>query len=104
MMGCGHNAHVKNGPTCKEKWTTLYSDLSEFGTTWSRWDTMKVIGYVYIANRISMNLLRMFSRNIHEMINAFMKTRPIFQPPHSRDFMDLQMMLCTTPFFKKHNL
>jgi len=77
---------------------------SEFGTTWSRWDTMKVIGYVYIANKISMNLLRMFSRNIHEMINAFMKTRPIFQPPHSRDFMDLQMMLCTTPFFKKHNL
>jgi hypothetical protein len=37
----------------------------------------------------------MFNRSIHEIINAFMKTRPIFQPPHFRDIMDLQRMLCT---------
>ncbi len=38
MMGCGHNAHVKNGPTCKEKWTTLYNDYK-----WI-WDYMVEMG------------------------------------------------------------
>jgi hypothetical protein len=30
----------------------------------------------------------MFNRSIYKMIDAFMKTRPIFQPLHFKDFMD----------------
>jgi hypothetical protein len=41
-----------------------------------------------IADKVSMKLLRMSNRSIYEMIDAFMKTRPVFQPSHSRDFMD----------------
>jgi hypothetical protein len=61
MMGCGHNAHVRNGPTCKEKWTTLYNDYKQI------WDYMVRMGcnekflYVCIANKISMNLPMMFT-------------------------------------------
>jgi hypothetical protein len=39
MMGCGHNAHVRNGPTCKEKWTTRYSDYKRI------WDYMVGMGH-----------------------------------------------------------
>jgi len=39
MMGCGHNAHVKNGPTCKEKWRTLYNDYKQI------WDYMVRMGH-----------------------------------------------------------
>jgi len=45
-------------------------------------------GNMSIANKVSMNLLRMSNRSIYEMIETFMKIRPIFQPPHCRDFMD----------------
>ncbi len=34
-----------------------------------------------------MNLPRPFNKRICEMIDAFVKTKPIFQSPHSKDFM-----------------
>jgi hypothetical protein len=34
-----------------------------------------------------MNLPRPFNKRICETIDAFMKTKPIFQSPHSKDFM-----------------
>jgi hypothetical protein len=36
-----------------------------------------------------MNLFTQFNENIYEMLDAFMNTKPIFQPMHSMDFMDL---------------
>jgi hypothetical protein len=53
---------------------------------------------VFITNRVNMNLLKVFRKNIYEMINSFMKTRPIFQPLHSRDFMDLNNAMYNPPF------
>jgi hypothetical protein len=40
----------------------------------------------------------MFNMNIYKTIDTFMKTRPIFQPPHSRDFMDLTDDMCNPAF------
>ncbi len=87
-MASNHSAHVENGPTCEEKWTTLYIDY--------KWIQDYIVGMGHneffqnmsIPDKVSMNLFRMFNKSIYEMIDAFMKTRPIFQPPHFRDFMD----------------
>jgi hypothetical protein len=40
-----------------------------------------------LIDRIVMNLPRPFNKRINEMIDAFMKTKPIFQSPHSKEFM-----------------
>jgi hypothetical protein len=50
-------------------------------------------------NKVAMNLPRMLNKNIYEMIYSFTKTRPIFQPPHSKDFMDLIDDVCNLIFF-----
>ncbi len=42
-----------------------------------------------------MNLFVLFSENIYEIIDASMKTTPIFQAPHSKDFMDLNHAMYT---------
>jgi hypothetical protein len=42
-----------------------------------------------------MNLLVLFNKNIYEIIDALMKTIPIFQAPHSKDFMDLNHAMYT---------
>ncbi len=47
---------------------------------------------MFITNRVNMNLL-----NIYEMINSFVKTRPIFQVSHSRDFMDPNNAMYSPP-------
>jgi hypothetical protein len=66
-------------------------------TTWLRQDTMKSYGMSTI-NKVPMNLPRMFNMSIYKTIDAFMKTRPIFQPPHSRDFMDSVDDVCSPTF------
>jgi hypothetical protein len=88
VMASSYNAHVKNRPTCKEKWTTLYIDY--------KWIQNYIVGMGHndffwnmsSTDKVSMNLFRMSNRSIYEMIDAFMKTRPIFQQLHSKDFMD----------------
>jgi hypothetical protein len=40
-----------------------------------------------IIDKIIMNLPKPFNKRISEMFDAFMKTKPIFQSPHSKDFM-----------------
>jgi hypothetical protein len=47
--------------------------------------------------RLELNLLRMFNKNIYEMIDAFMNTRPIFKPSHSKDIMGANDNVYITP-------
>jgi hypothetical protein len=44
---------------------------------------------MFLSNKTAMNLFTQINENIYEMIDAFMNTKPIFQPMHSMDFMDL---------------
>jgi hypothetical protein len=41
-----------------------------------------------LQKKITMNLHRLFNKNIYEMIDAFIKTITIFKPLYSKDFMD----------------
>jgi hypothetical protein len=43
----------------------------------------------------------MFNRNIYKMIDAFMKTRPIFQPSHFKNFMDPIDAIYNPPLHEK---
>jgi hypothetical protein len=52
---------------------------------------------MFTIDRVSMNLPKVFNKNIYEMIDSFMKTKPIFQPPHFRDFMDLNDAVYNPP-------
>jgi hypothetical protein len=51
-----------------------------------------------IIDKVAMNLLRMFNINIYKTIDTFMKIRPLFQPPHSKDFMNLTNDVCSPAF------
>jgi hypothetical protein len=42
-----------------------------------------------------MNLPRLFKKIIYEMIDPFIKTITIFKPLYSKDFMDLNDVMCT---------
>ncbi len=44
-----------------------------------------------------MNFQKVFSKNIYEMIDSFMKTKPIFQPLHFRDFMNPNNIMYNPP-------
>jgi hypothetical protein len=33
VMAFGHNAHIKNGPACKEKWTTQFITITSKSKT-----------------------------------------------------------------------
>jgi hypothetical protein len=88
MMRFGHNTHMKNVPTYKEKWATIYRDYKRI------WDYMGVtcqnedFWNMCATNRLASNLPRLFNKSIFKMIHSFMSRRPIFEPPHSCDFMD----------------
>jgi len=45
--------------------------------------------------KIIMNVFVLFNKNIYEIIDAFMKTIPIFKASHSKDFMDLNHAMYT---------
>jgi hypothetical protein len=87
-MALNHSAHAKNEPACKEKWTTLYIDYKRIRDYIIGMGHNEFFRNMSIIDKVSMNLLRMFNRSIYKMIDTFMKTRPIFQPSHFRDFMD----------------
>ncbi len=88
VMASSHSAHVKNGPACKEKWTTLYIDYKWIQDYIVRMGHNEFFWNISIVDKVSMNLLKMFNKSIYEMIDTFMKTRSIFQLPHFRGFMD----------------
>jgi hypothetical protein len=39
------------------------------------------------TNKTTYNLLRHYSQSVYEMIDAFMRSMPIFHPPHVHDLM-----------------
>ncbi len=86
-MAFSYSVHVKIDQHVRRngRHYTLITSGSE--TTYLGWDIMNFFWNMSIASKVSMNLLRMSNRSIYEMIENFMKTRPIFQPPHCRDFM-----------------
>jgi hypothetical protein len=51
--------------------------------------------------RLALNLLRMFNKDIYEMIDAFMNTEAIFKTSHSRDFMGANDNVYSTPIHNK---
>jgi len=44
---------------------------------------------MFPSNKIAINLFTQFNESIYEMMDVFMNTKPMFQPMHSMDFMDL---------------
>jgi hypothetical protein len=107
VIASSHSAHIKNGLACKETWTTIYNYYKQIRDCTVGTGCNEEFWNMSITNRVNMNLSKAFRKNIYEIINSFMKTRPIFQPSHFRDFMDLNNVVYIPPpppLFKKHNL
>ncbi len=43
---------------------------------------------MYLFNKVALNLVQLFNKNIFEMVNAFVNTQLKFQPSHFKDFID----------------
>ncbi len=88
VIAFGHNAHIRNGPVWKEKWTTIYNNYKQIQDYIVGTRHNEELWNMFTIDRVSMNLPKVFYKNSYEMIDSFMKAKPIFQPPHFRDFMD----------------
>ncbi len=87
-MGFGHKTHMGNIPTCKEKWTTVYGVYKRIPDQMVATCQNEIFWNMCATNRLTSNLPRLFNKSIFKMIDSFMNRRPIFEPPHSHDFMD----------------
>jgi hypothetical protein len=78
MMGFGHNTHIRNVPTYKQKWTTIYGVYKRIwdhtGVTCQNEDFWNMCA----ANILTSNLPKLFNKSIFKMIDSFMNRRPIF--------------------------
>ncbi len=97
-MASSQSANIRNGPTCKETWTTIYNDYKQIRDYTIGVGHNEKFWNMSITNRVNTNLSKVFRKNIYEMINSFMKTRAIFQPSYSRDFMGSNNAMYSPPF------
>lgn len=82
MMFVGHFQHLKNRPTCKEKWSSILVDFKNFFDY--MFVTLNNEDYWSLSSqdKVSLHLPRFFNRSVYDMIHEFMGNRPIFTPPH----------------------
>ena len=90
VMEAWHYGHLRNGPTCKEKWKAIFSDFKRINDyhkgTWHNeeyWD-------VSLQDRGQWNCPRQFSHEVYEMIDGFKGHKLLFAPRHSQDLMSAQ--------------
>ncbi len=104
MMGFGHNTLIRNVPTYKEKWATIYGVYKRI------WDHTGVMCQnedfwnMCATNILASNLLKLFNKSIFKMIDSFMNRRPIFESPHSHYVMDpIDNIYTTKSILHNHN-
>jgi hypothetical protein len=74
MMGFGHNTHVKNGSTCKEKWATIYGDYKRIQDYMGVTSQNEHFWNMFATNKLASNLLKLFNKSVFEMINLLMNS------------------------------
>jgi hypothetical protein len=63
-MAFGHSAHIRNGLACKETWTTIYNDYKQIHDYTIGMGHNEELWNMSITNRVNMNLLKVFRKNI----------------------------------------
>jgi hypothetical protein len=75
MMGFGHNTHVRNGSTYKEKWATImYGDYKRIRDYMGVTSQNEHFWNMFITNKLASNLFRLFNKSVFEMINLLMSS------------------------------
>jgi hypothetical protein len=97
------NTNVKNGLACKEKWATIYGDYKRIQDYMGVMRQNDHFWSMFATNKLAYLSPVLFNKNIFKIIDSFMSNQPIFQPPHSRDFMD-QTITSTFPNLLAMNL
>jgi hypothetical protein len=76
MMGFGHNTHIRNVPTYKEKWATIYGVYKRIwdhmGVTCQNEDFWNMCATITLTS----NLPRLFNNRKFKMIYSFMIEGP----------------------------
>ncbi len=57
--------------------------------TWLEQVIMKISKRCIFFNKVALNLVQLFNKNIFEMVNAFVNTQLKFQPSHFKSFIDI---------------
>jgi hypothetical protein len=77
-MGSSQNTRMKNGPTYKKKWATIFGEYKKIQDYMVGTSHKEEFWNILPANRMALNLQRLFHKVIYEMIDAFMNSWPIF--------------------------
>jgi hypothetical protein len=83
MMGSSQNTYMKNRPTYKKKWATIFGDYKKIQDYMVGTSHKEEFWNNPLPNRTTFNLQRFFYKVIYEMIDAFMNSWPIFELSHS---------------------
>jgi hypothetical protein len=83
MMGSSQYTCMKNRPTYKEKWGTIFGDYKKMQDYMVGTSHKEEFWNIHLANRTTLNLQRLIYKVIYEMIDAFMSSWPISELSHS---------------------
>ncbi len=86
-MNSGYSTHVKNGLTCKDKWSSIFKNFHKVYDYIASTRHNKEYWAMNIIDRVSFNLPKSFRWGLYDMIVEFLGLRPIFEPPYTKDFM-----------------
>jgi hypothetical protein len=86
-MASGFSHHVRNGPTCKDKWIIIYSDYCKVKDYMYTTGVNAYYGALSVQDRIALDLPHQYVREVYQIIEVFSSSWPIFSPPDSQDFM-----------------
>lgn len=79
---------VREGPACKHKWQSTMSDFKRI-VDYHKGTGRNEEEYFLLtfADRRKQNLSRSFFREVYSSMFEFLMTRPMMNPPHSRDLL-----------------
>ncbi len=84
--------HVKNGLTCKDKWSSITSNFKKIFD--KHWTKSKLLRHEYLWERNNVQIFYNFEQNLYEMITRFLNNWPIFRPPHMKNLMADGVKFC----------
>ncbi len=81
VMASGFSHHVRNGPTCKDKWKIIYSDYCKVKDYMYTTGVNAYYWALLVQDRIALDLPHQFVREVYQIIEAFSSSWPIFFTP-----------------------
>ncbi len=77
-IASGFSHHVRNGPTCKDKWIIIYNDYCKVKDYMYTTSVNAYYWALLVQDRIALDLPPQYVRDEYQIIKAFSSSWPIF--------------------------